>query len=122
MRHSRVALVGAVGVAMTLFAASTAVSNAAPDPQDMTMVNVVKVDGLPWFNRMAVGVESFANHTGVHATQEGADDTDPQKQVQLIADLIPRRPTAITVVPNSVAELEDVLGQARAQGITVVSH
>ncbi|MCK0173928.1 substrate-binding domain-containing protein [Mycolicibacterium sp. F2034L] len=107
---------------MTLFAASTAVSNAAPDPQDMTMVNVVKVDGLPWFNRMAVGVESFANRTSVHATQEGADDTDPQKQVRLIADLIPRHPTAITVVPNSVAELEDVLGQARAQGITVVSH
>ncbi|SRX80741.1 autoinducer 2 ABC transporter substrate-binding protein [Mycolicibacterium parafortuitum] len=107
---------------MTLIAASAGVANAAPDANGLTMVNVVKVKGLPWFNRMAVGDENFAQRTGVHTSQEGADDTDPQKQVQLIADLIPRRPTAITVVPNSVEALEDVLGQARAQGITVVSH
>ena len=122
MRRSRTGLLGAVGVAMTLIAASTGVANAAPDPRDMTMVNVVKVKGLPWFNRMAVGDANFATRTGVVTSQEGADDTSPEKQVQLIAALIPTRPTAITVVPNSVDALEDVLGQARAQGITVVSH
>lgn len=122
MRRSRTALLGAVGVTITLIVASTGVANASPDPQVMTMVNVVKVEGIPWFNRMAVGVENFATRTGVQTSQEGGDDTSPQKQVQLIADLIPRHPTAITVVPNSVDALEDVLGQARAQGITVVSH
>jgi simple sugar transport system substrate-binding protein len=122
MRSSRNALLGAVCVPMMLFAASTGVANASPDPHGMTMVNVVKVKDIPWFNRMAVGVENFAQRTGVHTSQEGGDDTSPQKQVQLIADLITRHPTAITVVPNSVAALEDVLGQARAQGITVVSH
>src|SRR4029453_10199525 len=103
----------------TLIAGSAGVATAAPDPRDMTMVNVVKIKGLPWFNRMAVGDENFAKRTGVVTRQEGADDTSPEKQVQLIADLIPRHPTAITVVPNSVDALEDVLGQARAQGITV---
>lgn len=122
MRRSRTALFGTAGVTAVLCAASTGVANAAPDPYDMTMINVVKVEGLPWFNRMAVGVENFAKATGINATQEGADDTSPQKQVQLIADLIPSRPTAITVVPNSPDALEDVLGQARAQGITVVAH
>ena len=122
MRRSRTGLLGAVGVAMTLIAASTGVASAAPDPREMTMVNVVKVKGLPWFNRMAVGDENFATRTGVVTSQEGADDTSPEKQVQLIAALIPTRPTAITVVPNSVDALEDVLGQARTQGITVVSH
>ena len=122
MRRSRTALLGAAGVTMMLCAASTGVAHAAPEPHDMTMVTVVKVEGLPWFNRMAVGVEDFAKTTGVNASQEGADDTTPQKQVQLIADLIPSRPTAITVVPNSPDALEDILGQARAQGITVVSH
>lgn len=122
MRRSRTALFSAVGVTVTLFAASTGAANASPDPHDMTMVNVVKVEGIPWFNHMAVGVENFAKRTGVHTSQEGGDDTSPQKQAQLIAELIPRHPTAITVVPNSVAALEDVLGQARAQGIIVVSH
>ena len=122
MRRCRTALLGAVGVTITLIVASTGVANASPDPHDMTMVNVVKVEGIPWFNRMAVGVKNFATRTGVQTSQEGGDDTSPQKQVQLIADLIPRHPTAITVVPNSVDALEDVLGQARAQGITVVSH
>lgn len=122
MRRSRTALLCAAGVAVMLYAASTGVANAAPDPHAVRMITVVKVEGLPWFNRMAVGVENFAKRTGVNATQEGADDTSPQKQVQLIADLISRHPTAITVVPNSPDALEDVLGQARAQGITVVSH
>ena len=122
MRRRRTALLGTVGVTMTLIAGSTSVAGASPDPKDMTMVNVVKVKGIPWFNRMAVGDQNFAKRTGVHTSQEGGDDTSPQKQVQLIADLIPRHPTAITVVPNSPEALENVLGQARAQGIKVVSH
>jgi simple sugar transport system substrate-binding protein len=60
---------------MMLVPASNGVANASPDPRDMTMVNVVKVKGLPWFNRMAVGDENFAQRTGVHTSQEGADDT-----------------------------------------------
>jgi simple sugar transport system substrate-binding protein len=43
MRRTRTALIGAVGVTMTLIAGSTGVANASPDPRDMTMVNVVKV-------------------------------------------------------------------------------
>ena len=100
--------------------APTALS--APAPKDMTMVNVVKAKGLPWFNRMAVGDQIFAKRTGVQTRQEGANDTSPEKQLQIIEKLIPQHPTAITVVPNSPEGLEDVLGRARAQGIIVVSH
>ena len=56
------------------------------------------------------------------ARQEGADDASPEKQVQIIENLLPQRPTAITVVPNSPESLENVLKQARSQGIVVVSH
>jgi simple sugar transport system substrate-binding protein len=122
MRLKRITLLGAVGVTMTLIAGSTGVASAAPDPKDMTMVNVVKVKGLPWFNRMAVGDQNFAKRTGVRVSQEGGDDTSPQKQVQIIEKLIPAHPTAITVVPNSPESLQDVLGRARAAGIKVVSH
>jgi simple sugar transport system substrate-binding protein len=124
MRRRRIALLGAVGVAMTLIAGSVAnaVPAPVPAPKDMTMVNVVKAKGLPWFNRMAVGDQNFAKRTGVQVRQEGANDTSPEKQLQIIEKLLPAHPTAITVVPNSPESLETVLGQARAMGIKVVSH
>jgi simple sugar transport system substrate-binding protein len=92
------------------------------DPKDMTMVTVVKVSGVGWFDRMEEGVKEYASKTGVDARQEGADDASPEKQVQIIENLIPQRPTAITMVPNSPESLENVAKQARAQGIVVVSH
>lgn len=86
------------------------------------MVTVVKAQTIPWFQRMAVGVEEFAEESGIDARQEGADDVSPEKQVAIIQDLIAQQPTAITVVPNSPEALESVLAQAREQGIIVVSH
>ena len=99
-----------------------AAGGATKDPKSMTMVTVVKIQGVGWFDRMAEGVAQFKKDTGVDARQEGGDDATPEKQVQIIQNLIPQKPTAITVVPNSPASLEQVLGQARSQGIIVVSH
>ncbi|WP_166979357.1 autoinducer 2 ABC transporter substrate-binding protein [Paramicrobacterium fandaimingii] len=91
-------------------------------PEDMTMVTVVKITGVGWFDRMEIGVNEFADESGIDARQEGADDASPEKQIQIIQDLIPQAPTAITVVPNSPKALETVLEQARDQGIIVVTH
>ena len=100
--------------------ASGSSSTSAAD--DMVMVTVVKAQTIPWFQRMEVGVKSFADRTGIDARQEGADDVSPEKQVQIVQDLIAQQPTAITVVPNSPEALSSVLKQARDQGIIVVSH
>lgn len=97
-------------------------SGDAEKPEDMTMVTVVKAQTIPWFQRMAVGIEEWADETGVDARQEGADDVSPEKQVQIVQDLIAQQPTAITVVPNSPEALANVLGQAKKQGIIVVAH
>ncbi|GGD33672.1 autoinducer 2 ABC transporter substrate-binding protein [Microbacterium faecale] len=91
-------------------------------PEEMTMVTVVKVTGVGWFDRMEIGVNEFAEETGIDARQEGADDASPEKQIQIIQDLIPQAPTAITVVPNAPEALETVLEQAREQGMIVVTH
>lgn len=91
-------------------------------PEDMTMVTVVKLTGIAWFDRMDEGVQTFAERTGVDAREEGADDVSPEKQIQIIQDLIPQQPTAITVVPNSPEAVSSVLAKARRQGIIVVSH
>ncbi|TDK26627.1 autoinducer 2 ABC transporter substrate-binding protein [Arthrobacter crusticola] len=90
--------------------------------EDMSMVTVVKITGVGWFDRMEEGVTSFADSTGIDARQVGGDDASPEKQIQIIQDLIPQNPTAITVVPNSPEGLENVLAQAREQGIVVVTH
>lgn len=88
----------------------------------LTMVTVVKVSGVGWFDRMEVGIKEYAAQSGNDARQEGADDASPEKQIQIIQDLIAQKPDVITVVPNSPAALENVLKQARDQGIAVVSH
>ena len=49
-----------------------------------TMVTVVKAQTIPWFQRMAVGVQEFADESGIDARQEGADDVSPEKQVAII--------------------------------------
>lgn len=90
--------------------------------EDGAMVTVVKISGVGWFDRMEVGVQEFAEETGIDARQEGADDASPEKQIQIIQDLIAQSPVAITVVPNSPEALESVLKQARDQGIVVVAH
>jgi len=89
---------------------------------DMRIVNVVKLIGVGWFDRMEVGVREFADETGHDATQTGGDDASPEKQVQIIQDLLAQQPDAITVVPNSPEALESVLKRARDAGIIVVSH
>ncbi|MBG6215422.1 simple sugar transport system substrate-binding protein [Cryobacterium sp. CAN_C3] len=116
-----------VGAALALTGCSSVGSvgsgaDASSAPADMVMVTVVKAQTIPWFQRMEVGVESFAKRTGIDARQEGADDVSPEKQVQIVQDLIAQQPTAITVVPNSPEALTSVLKQARDQGIIVVSH
>lgn len=128
-RFIRGAAVGA-GLAVALAGCSTvggsgggaSGGSASVDPKDMTMVVVVKATTIPWFQRMAVGVKDFAKASGVDARVEGADDVSPEKQVQIVQDLISQQPTAITVVPNSPEAMANVLGQARKQGIKVVSH
>ena len=92
------------------------------DPASLKIVTVVKLLGVGWFDRMETGIKEFAAETGVDASMTGADDASPEKQLKIIQDLIPQKPTAITVVPNSPESLEGVLKQAMDAGIVVVTH
>lgn len=91
-------------------------------PKDMRFVNVVKLVGVGWFQRMEQGVQTFDKKSPVTVSQTGAETASPEKQVSIIQDLIAKQPTAITVVPNSPESLEGVLSRAQQNGITVVSH
>jgi len=126
MRNSkRVVVAGLACVPLAAFAVS--VSRAQDDRNDamtekIRIVTVVKRTGIVWFERMEEGIKQFAAQNGVDATMTGAADADPQKQADIIRKLIAEKPNAITVVPNSPEAVEEVLKQARAAGIKVVTH
>lgn len=126
--HSKLFTIAAAGASLALLAGcssmggGTSSAGGSVAPEDMTMVTVVKLTGIGWFDRMQEGVDAFAQETGIDARQEGGDDASPEKQVAIIQNLIAQAPTVITVVPNSPEALESVLADARAAGIIVVSH
>ena len=126
MRNSkRVVVAGLAFMLVVAFAGSGA--RGQGDRNDaktkkIRIVTVVKRTGIGWFERMEQGIKQFAAQNGVDATMTGPDDADPQKQADIIRKLIAEKPDAITVVPNSPEALEEVLKQARAAGIKVVTH
>ena len=67
---------------------------------EKVVVNISKVDGMPWFNRMGEGVVEAGKAFGVNASQVGPSSTDAPQQVKIIEDLIARKVNAITIVPN----------------------
>jgi simple sugar transport system substrate-binding protein len=88
-----------------------------------TIATVVKISGIPWFNRMEVGVKEFAaaNPT-LTATQSGPATADAAQQLKIIDDLVARKVSALAVVPMDPAVIEGVLKRAMDRGIVVVTH
>ena len=113
-----------VALAATALVLSACAGGGATDAasSDLRFVNVVKLTGVGWFDRMEEGIVAFAEETSIDATQTGADDASPEKQVRIIEDLIAQGVSAITVVPNSPESLEGVFQKARDAGIVIVTH
>src|SRR6201999_1252194 len=109
------ALVGA-----TLVVGAVALAQAATDT---TIVTVVKVTGINWFNRMDEGVKEFAKENpGINAYQTGPGRADAAQQLKIIEDLIAKKVTALAVVPFDPPTLEPALKKAMDRGIKVVTH
>ena len=108
-------------VACAIFMALPLVSVAAQGKK-YEIVTVVKITGIPWFNRMEEGVKKAAKDFGVNAYQVGPSDADPAQQVRIIEDLISKGVDAICVTPNDAKSLEPVFERARKQGIVIITH
>ncbi|MFI5728887.1 autoinducer 2 ABC transporter substrate-binding protein [Kribbella sp. NPDC051587] len=85
-------------------------------------INVVKLTGIAWFDRMNAGVKQFATTAKVTATQTGPSTNSPEQQVSLIQGLIAQKPAALAIVPSDPSSVIPVIKQARAAGIKVVTH
>ena len=87
------------------------------------IATVVKISGIPWFDRMAVGVTAFqAANPDVVASESGPATADAAQQLQIVEDLIARGVNALAVVPMDPAVIEGALKRAMDRGIVVVTH
>lgn len=85
-------------------------------------INVVKLTGIAWFDRMNQGVKQFGTDNKVTASQTGPSTNSPEQQVSLIQGLIAQKPAALAIVPSDPSSVTAVIKQARAAGIKVVTH
>ena len=90
--------------------------------QEYEIATVVKITGIPWFNRMEEGVNKAAEDFGLNAYQTGPADADPAQQAKVIEDLISKGVDAINVVPNDAKALEPVFEKAKEKGIVIITH
>ncbi|NLS07000.1 autoinducer 2 ABC transporter substrate-binding protein [Rhizobium sp. P32RR-XVIII] len=87
------------------------------------IATVVKISGIPWFDRMNTGVDAFAKaNPDVVASQSGPATADSAQQLQIIQDLIAKGVNALAVVPMDPAVLEGTLKRAMDRGVVVVTH
>jgi simple sugar transport system substrate-binding protein len=87
------------------------------------IATVVKISGIPWFDRMSTGVQAFAEaNPDVVASQSGPATADSAQQLQIIQDLVAKGVSALAVVPMDPAVLEGTLKRAMERGIVVVTH
>ncbi len=92
------------------------------EKKDWEIVVVPKDSSNPWFVRMKVGVDEYAQETGLNVYQKGTAEIDATLQAQLVQDLIAQGVDAICVVPVNPESLEPVLKQAMDAGIVVIAH
>ena len=96
------------------------VEEAAAEPYEIAVI--VKITGIPWFNRLEEGVVQAAEDFGVNAYQVGPADADPAQQARIVEDMISKGVDAIAVVPNDATALEPIFQKAKDAGIVVITH
>ena len=90
--------------------------------EEYEIVTVVKITGIPWFNRLEEGVDQANSDLDVNAYQLGPADADPAQQVKIVEDLVSKGVDAICVVPNDAKALEPAFANAKDAGIVVLTH
>ncbi|WP_158816815.1 autoinducer 2 ABC transporter substrate-binding protein [Methylocapsa sp. S129] len=116
-RRETLKLLGSAALTGVASATSTIAWAATP-----TMVTVVKIAGIPWFNAVEKGILKGAKDFNIDATMVGPANVDPAQQVKLLEDLIAKKVTVIGLVPLDVKVCEPVLKRAQAAGIKVITH
>lgn len=107
-----------------LFGSAMAITGqAALAAEGSTITTVVKISGIPWFDRMETGVEAYAEkHPEMEISQVGPATADSAQQLQIVQDLIAKGTDALAIVPMDPTILEGVLRRAMDRGTIIVTH
>lgn len=111
-------------IAATLLVSCAAiVPNAASAQDAKSITTVVKISGIPWFDRMKTGVDKFAaDHPDYQITQVGPATADSAQQSQIVQDLVAKGVNALAVVPMDPSILEGIFKRAMDRGTIIVTH
>jgi simple sugar transport system substrate-binding protein len=109
-------------VVLPLAAAAFFATAPAAAQDKPTVVTVVKIAGIPWFNAVEQGIVKGGEEFGLDASMVGPNTVDPAQQVKLVEDLIARKVDTIGLIPLDVNVMEPVLQRAAAAGIPIVTH
>jgi simple sugar transport system substrate-binding protein len=116
-RRETIKLLGSAAIVGATSLLSRAALAAEP-----TMVVVVKIAGIPWFNALEKGVKKGGTDFKIDASMVGPANVDPAQQVKLLEDLIAKKVSVIGLVPLDVKVTEPVLKRAQEAGIKVITH
>jgi simple sugar transport system substrate-binding protein len=107
-------------VAAVALAGSIGVLAAQEKP---VIATVVKISGIPWFDRMNTGVVAYQEaNPDVVAGPLWLATADSAQQLQIVNDLVAKGVNALAVVPMDPAVLEGTFQRAMERGIVVVTH
>lgn len=101
---------------------STTWANGSSDKSsdEMTIVVMPKLVGIPYFNASEVGAMQAGADLGINVIYTGPTTADAAEQVRMLEDLISKGVDAICVAPNDAAALTPVLMKAKNAGIVVL--
>ncbi|PYR79364.1 MAG: sugar ABC transporter substrate-binding protein [Acidobacteria bacterium] len=108
---------------LVLAAAAVAACNRAPGPAAARprVALVLKTVNNPFFIDMQRGAEQAATDLNVDLVVQAAErETDVDRQMQIVENLIQARVGAIALTPSGSRELVPAVGKANAAGIPVV--
>jgi len=107
----------------TLAFAGGAGEKGAAGGKQKSIVMVVKLEGVAWFDNMRTGITAFGkDYPDISATQTGGATADPAVQAKIIEDLTAKGVNAILAVPNDPASLVSVFKRANDAGIVTLTH
>ncbi|WP_280152024.1 substrate-binding domain-containing protein [Piscinibacter sp. XHJ-5] len=112
-----------VTLSVAIGCAASAGPLAAQERRPQTIATVVKITGIPWFDRMKEGVDEFARSSKVVTRLAGPTEAVADEQLRVIEELIAEKDIdALVIVPTDPGAIEAVSRRALQRGMVVVTH